>query len=97
MTFMIKTVRKPGVSRAQLVEHLTTRMHPSTWELFRKKKIEQIFYITGDEPGFFAVVNSDNIDEVKALSDEAVSRHNLFDIEIVPISRFPEFSTYQTR
>jgi hypothetical protein len=96
MAFMVMTKRRPGVSREQLIEHLTSKMHPSTWELIRKEKIEQLFFITGDEPGFFAVVNSDDIDEVKAMVHEAISKHNLFDLEIMPINRFPEFSTVLT-
>lgn len=91
MAFLIMTKRRPGISKAQLVEHLSSRMHPSTWELFRKGKIDHLFFITGDEPGFFATINSDDIDEVKALADEAISRHNLFDLEIMPINRFPDF------
>jgi hypothetical protein len=96
MAFLIMSKRKPGVSRAELVAHLSSRMDPSTWELFRKGKVEHLLFMTGEEPGFLAIVNSEDINEVRTLADQAIARHNLFDLDIVPVNRFPEFSTVAT-
>ena len=91
MTFLITTKRKTGISRDEIIDHLTSKMDPSTWDLIRTGKIKQVYYTMGDEPGFIAIVNSSNLAEVKALVTQATSKHNLFEIEIVPIDRFPDF------
>ena len=74
-----------------VIDHLTSKMDPSTWDLRRTGKIKQIYYTMGDEPGFIAIINSSGLAEVKALVAQATSKHNLFEIEIVPIGQFPDF------
>jgi hypothetical protein len=91
MQFMIRSVRRPGVSKKKLIEHFTSRMDPKTWDLIRTGKVAHLYYTLGDEPGFFAIVNADDIEEVKAGAAEATEKHNLFDLEIVPVSIFAEF------
>jgi len=91
MQFMIRSVRKPGVSNKELIEHFTSRMDPKTWDLIRAGKVVHIYYMIGEDPGFFAVVTADNIEEVKTASMQVTEKHNLFDVEIVPVSIFAEF------
>jgi len=92
MTYLVISKRKPEVSRDEIVDHLTSRLNPSAWDLIRKGKVIHLYYMTGEEPGFFAIVKSDDITEVKDMASQAMSAHNLFEVEIVPINLFPEFS-----
>ncbi len=91
MLFMLSTQPKPGVTREQLVLHLTSRLNPATWDVIRNGVVSNVFFKTGDEPGFFAVLSASNIDEAHALIDKAVEIHDLFDIQIVPVNHFPHF------
>lgn len=84
--------RKPGASRDEVIDHLTSRLNPSAWDLIRQEKLIHLYYLTGEEPGFFAIVKSDDIEEVKHMAGQAISNHDLFDVEILPINLFPQFS-----
>ena len=52
MLFMVTSRPKAGTTREQLIEHLTRRLHPSTWALIRNGVLSQVLYKVGDEPGF---------------------------------------------
>ena len=52
MLFMLSTQPKPGVTREQLVLHLTSRLNPATWDVIRNGVVSNVFFKTGDEPGF---------------------------------------------
>ena len=53
MLFMVSSRPKVGATREQLIQHLTRRLDPSTWDLIRKGVLSHILYKVGDEPGFF--------------------------------------------
>ena len=91
MQYVVKSVRKPGVSNKELIEHFTARMNPKAWELVRTDKVKHLYYLLGEEPGFFAIVDAESIEQVKTTAAEVTDNHNLFDIEVVPVSIFPEF------
>jgi hypothetical protein len=47
----------------------------------------------GDEPGFFAVLNAQSIEEAKGMVEAGEERLNeLFDLEVVPVNQFPHFT-----
>ncbi len=91
MLFMINSRPKDGVTRDQLIEHLTARLNPETWDLIRSGVVSHVLYKVGEEPGFFAVVNAAGREEVEALVKESLSRQDVFDLEIVPVRQFPHF------
>lgn len=91
MLFMVTSRPKPGVSRKELIDHLTQRMHPSTWNLVRNGTVSNVFYKIGDEPGFFAVLSAASADEARALVDPGTGRLEVFDLDLVPINQFPHF------
>ena len=47
-----------GATREQMVDHLTQRLNPSTWDLIRHGVLSNVFYKVGNEPGFFAVLSA---------------------------------------
>ena len=53
--------------------------------------MSNVLFKIGDEPGFFAVLNASSVEEAQALVDRAVENHNLFDVQIIPVSQFPHF------
>ena len=55
MLLTVNTRPRAGETREQLIEHLTRRLDPSTWDLIRHGVLSQVLYKVGDELGFFAV------------------------------------------
>ena len=92
MLFMLNTRPRAGATRAQLIEHLTSRLDPSTWDLIRHGVLSNVLYKVGDEPSFFAVLSAPNLAEAKAMADKGVEKLELFDLEVVPINQFPHFA-----
>ena len=82
MLFMVSTRPKAGATREQLIEHLTRRISPATWDLIRDGVLSHVLYKVGDEPGFFAVVNAPSGKEAKTIVDAGAERLELFDFEI---------------
>jgi hypothetical protein len=66
MLFMVSSHPKAGATREQLVEHLTRRLDPSTWDLIRHGVLSQVFYKVG-EPGFYAVLNAPSLEEARTI------------------------------
>jgi hypothetical protein len=91
MLFMLVSRPRPGTTRQQLIEHLTGRLHPETWDLIRHGELSHVLYKVGDEPGFFAVLNAPSIEDAKAKVDRGVQRLEVFDLDIVPVKQFPHF------
>ena len=92
MLFMLNSRPRSGATREQLIEHLTRRLNPSTWDLIRHGVLSQVLHKVGDEPGFFAVLNAPNLEEAKAMAEKGVERLELFDLEVVPVNQFPHFA-----
>jgi hypothetical protein len=92
MLFMVTSRPKAGTTREQLIEHLTRRLDPSTWDLIRHGVLSQVLYKVGDEPGFFVVLNAPSIEEAKAMIEAGMERLELFDLEAVPVNQFPHFA-----
>jgi hypothetical protein len=92
MLFMVNSRPRSGATREQLIEHLTRRLDPSTWDLIRHGVLSQVLYKVGDEPGFFGVLNAPNLEEAKAMAEKGVERLELFDLEVVPVNQFPHFA-----
>ena len=67
MLFMVNSRPTAGATREQLVEHLTRRLDPATWDLIRHGVLSNVYYKVGDEPGFFAVLNAASIDEPRKI------------------------------
>lgn len=92
MLFMVTSRPKAGTTREQLIEHLTRRLDPSTWDLIRHGVLSQVLYKVGDEPGFFAVLNAPSIGEANQIIAAGVERLELFELEVVPVNQFPHFA-----
>jgi hypothetical protein len=43
MLFMLNSRPKPGATREQMVDHLTQRLNPSTWDLIRHGVLSNVF------------------------------------------------------
>lgn len=56
MLFMVSSRARPEATREQLIEHLTRRLDPATWDLIRNGVVSHVLYKTGEQPGFFAVL-----------------------------------------
>ena len=67
MLFMVSTRPKAGATREQLIEHLTRRISPATWDLIRDGVLSHVLYKVGDEPGFFAILNAPSGEEAKTM------------------------------
>ncbi|HEY8247363.1 MAG TPA: hypothetical protein VIG38_08800 [Hyphomicrobium sp.] len=93
MLFMLTTRPKAGVTREQLVEHLTRRLHPSTWDLIRHGVLSHVLYKIGEEPGFFAVLSAPTLEEARATVERGAERLEVFDLDIVPVNQFPHFAS----
>ncbi len=91
MLFMISSRPKAGATRKQLVEHLTGRLHPSTWDLIRHGVLSHVLYKVGDEPGFFAVLSAPSLEDARATVERGAERLAVFDLDIVPVNQFPHF------
>ena len=90
--FMVSSHPKAGATRERLVEHLTRRLDPSTWDLIRHGVLSQVFYKVGDEPGFYAVLNAPSLEDAKTIIDAGTEHLELFDLEVVPVNQFPHFA-----
>jgi len=88
---MLVSRPKPGMKREQLIEHLTRRMSPETWNLVRRGDLSHLLYKVGDEPGFFALLNAPSIEDAKVMVDAGSQRMEVFDMEIIPVQHFPNF------
>jgi len=97
MLFMLSSRPKPGVTREQMIEHLTTTMHPATWDQVRQGALSNVYYKVGDQPGFFALLNAPSLGEAEKMIKEtersvgAQSILTVFDIDIFPVNQFPHF------
>ena len=91
MLFMLVSRRKKDATRDQVIEHLTRRLRPETWELVRKDALSHILYKTGEDPGFFALLNASNLEEAKSLVEANTSGLEVFELEIFPVKQFPHF------
>ena len=91
MLFMVSSRPRAGATREQLIQHLTRRLDPSTWNLIRHGVVSHVLYKVGDEPGFFAVLNAPSFKEAKAIVDAGIEHLELFDLEVVPVNQFPHF------
>ena len=92
MLFMLNSRPRAGATRKQLIEHLTSRLNPSTWDLIRHGTLSHVLYKVGDEPGFFAVLTAPSIEEAKAMVALGAERLELFDLDVVPVNQFPHFA-----
>jgi hypothetical protein len=92
MLFMVSSRPKTGATRPQLIEHLTRRINPATWDLIRNGVLSHVLYKVGDEPGFFAVLTAPSREEAKGIIDAGAERLELFDLEITPVNQFPHFA-----
>jgi hypothetical protein len=91
MLFMLVARARKGTTRELLVERLTRQLQPETWELVRRGELSHILYKTGEEPGFFALLNASNLEEAKSLVDASASRLDSFEVELHPVKHFPHF------
>ena len=91
MLFMVSSRPKPGVTREQMAEHLSRRMHPSTWDLVRHGALSNLFYKVGDEPGFVAVLSAPTVEDARATVERGTERLEVFELDIVPVNQFPDF------
>ena len=89
---MVNSRPTAGATRELLVEHLTRRLDPATWDLIRHGVLSNVYYKVGDEPGFFAVLNAASIDEARKIVVAGTERLELFDLEVVPVNHFPHFA-----
>ncbi len=69
---MLFMVSEQG-AREQLIEHLTRRLDPATWDLIRQGVFAYVLYKIGEEPGLFAVLNAPNPEQAKAMPRPAPS------------------------
>ena len=92
MLFMVSSRPRTGATREQLVEHLTRRLDPATWDLIRHGVLSNVFYKVGDEPGFFAVLNAASLEEARKIVAGGMERLELFDREVVPVNQFPHIA-----
>ena len=97
MLFMLSSRPRPGVTRDQMIEHLTTKMSPATWDHVRHGTLFNIYYKVGDQPGFFALLSAPSLADAEkeiaetARSVGAQSVLSVFDLDIVPVNQFPHF------
>ena len=91
MLFMLNSRPRSGATREQLIEHLTRRLNPATWDLIRRGVLSHVLYKVGEEPGFFAVLNAADLQQAKAMAEAGTERLELFDLEVVPVNQFPHF------
>ncbi len=91
MLFMVSSRARSEATREQLIEHLTRRLDPATWDLIRQGVVSHVLYKVGEEPGFFAVLNAPSLEQAKAMVEAGTERLELFDLEVVPVNQFPHF------
>ena len=88
MLFMVSSRARAEATREQLIEHLTRRLDPATWDLIRQGVVSHVLYKVGEEPGFFAVLNAPNLEQAKAMAEAGTERLELFDLKV---NQFPHF------
>ena len=91
MLFMITSRPRQDPTRKQLVEHLTRKLDPSTWDLIRHGVLSHVLYKVGEEPGFFAVLQAESLWQAKIVVAAHQHPDTPFDIDIVPVNQFPHF------
>jgi hypothetical protein len=91
MLFMLESLTRPGVSRQDVVRFLGQRIKPAAWDLIRTGVASNVYYKTGTDPGFFALLEAPGLAEAEALARGSVEFEGLFDIRIVPVDRFAHF------
>jgi len=92
MLFMLVSRPKPGSTRQQLESALTRRLQPGTWDLIRFGMLSHVLYKIGEEPGFFAVLQSESLEQAKVVVAAHQPPDLPFDIDIVPVNQFPHFA-----
>jgi hypothetical protein len=91
MFFMLESQTRPGVTREQMVRHLSQRLNPGAWDLIRHGVVSNVLYKTGADAGFFAVLNAPSLSEAGALVHKVVESGGLFEIRVVAVNQFPHF------
>ena len=91
MLFMVSSRARPAATREQLIEHFTCRLDPATRDLIRPGRGLSRPVQSGEEPGFFAVLNAPNLEQAKAMAEAGTERLELFDLEVAPVNQFPHF------
>jgi hypothetical protein len=91
MLFMLESQTRPGVTREQMARHLSQRLKPGAWDLFRHGVVSNVVYKTGAEVGFFAVLNAPSLSEAEALVRKVVESDGLFEIRVLAVNQFPHF------
>ena len=87
---MLSNQPKPGTKREQLIEHLTRQIKHETWGLIRHGDLSRVLY-TGDEPGFFALLNAHSVEDTKGLVERESQRLEVSDLDMYPVKQFPHF------
>jgi hypothetical protein len=91
MLFMLESRPRAGVTREQLVEHFSGKLHPSTWDLIRHGIVTNLLFKTGSEAGFYAVLTASSLEEARSIVESRTTNEVLFDVNIVPVNQFPHF------
>ena len=91
MLFLLESQVRPGVTREQMVRHLTHRLKPETWDAIRHGVLSNVLYKTGADAGFFAVLQAPSLSDAEVLVHKAVETQDLFDIRLVAVNQFPHF------
>ncbi len=91
MLFMLISRPKAGTTRQQLVQTLTQRLQPGTWDLIRQGELSHVLYKVGDEPGFFAVLHAPSYEQAMSMIEANTKPDSPFDVELVPVNQFPHF------
>jgi hypothetical protein len=92
MLFSINSRICPGVTRDQVIAHLNKNIEKEGWDLVKKGVLTHWFYKVGDQPGVVAMLNCDNIEEVRSLLREVPEvKEGLLEFDIDPVNHFPRF------
>jgi hypothetical protein len=93
MLFMLESQTRPGVTREQMARHLNQRLKPGAWDVIRHGVVSNVLYKTGEEVGFFALLNAPSLLEAEALVGKAVESEGLFETRVVAVNQFPHFDS----
>jgi hypothetical protein len=91
MLFMLESQPRPGVTRERMAEHFTGRLNPASWELIRHGVVSNLWFKTGSEIGFYAVLSAPSLEEAQSVVKRHTANEALFDVKIVPVNQFPHF------
>jgi hypothetical protein len=91
MLFMLVSRPRPGSTREDIVAALTQRLQPGTWDLIRKGRLSNVLYKVGDDPGFFALLQAESLDQAQATVAAARRPDLPLEVEVVPVNLFPHF------